>query len=201
MALTIRQRFATDLADLWHHDRRIYDNKGYKSAQTVVHTLIDVVSKNGNLLLSVPVRGNGTIDEQERAIVEEIGRWMAANGEGIYDTRPWAVFGEGPGMEEAAPISSQGFNEGKNKPFTSADIRFTAKGDSVYAFVMDWPSDGKVSIKAMRTGSPHLRKSISHVELVGQGKPLAFKQVAEGLQMTLADSAPELPYAIALKIV
>lgn len=72
----------------WHYDRRIYDNNGYKSAQTVVHTLIDVVSKNGNLLLSVPVRGNGSIDEKERAIVEEIGRWMARNSEGIYDTRP-----------------------------------------------------------------------------------------------------------------
>jgi alpha-L-fucosidase len=184
----------------WHYDRRIYDNKGYKSAQTVVHTLIDVVSKNGNLLLSVPVRGNRMIDEQERAIVEEIGRWMAVNGEGIYDTRPWSVFGEGPVMETAAPISAQGFNEGKNKPFTSADIRFTTKGDAIYAFVMGWPTDGKVSIKAMRSGSPHLTKSISRVEFVGSGKPLAFKQTAEGLQVTLSGDAPALPYAFALKI-
>jgi alpha-L-fucosidase len=185
----------------WHYDRRIYDNKGYKSAKTVVHTLIDVVSKNGNLLLSVPVRGNGTIDEQEHAIVEEIGGWMAANSEGIYDSRPWSVFGEGPVMEEAAaPMSGPGFNEGKNKPFTSADIRFTTKGDAIYAFVMGWPTDGKVSIKAMRSGSPHLTKSISRVEFVGSGKPLAFKQTAEGLQVTLSGDAPALPYAFALKI-
>jgi alpha-L-fucosidase len=72
----------------WHYDRRVYDNKAYKSARTVVHTLIDVVSKNGNLLLSVPVRGNGSIDEQEQAIVEEIGRWNVVNGEGIFDSRP-----------------------------------------------------------------------------------------------------------------
>jgi alpha-L-fucosidase len=101
------------LADLHLHRQlalrpRVYDNKAYKSAQTVVHTLIDVVSKNGNLLLSVPVRGNGTIDEQERAIVEEIGRWMAVNSEAIYDTRPWAVFGEGPVMAEAPPMSGAG---------------------------------------------------------------------------------------------
>jgi alpha-L-fucosidase len=185
----------------WHYDRRIYDNKGYKSAQTVVHTLIDVVSKNGNLLLSVPVRGNGTIDEQERAIVEEIGRWMAVNGEGIYDTRPWSVFGEGPVMETAAPISAQGFNEGKNKPFTSADVRFTVKGDAVYAFVMGWPADGKVSIKAMRAGSSHLGKSISRVEQVGRGEPLSFQQTGEALQVTLGGHAPALSYAVVLKIV
>jgi alpha-L-fucosidase len=185
----------------WHYDRRLYDNKGYKSAKTVVHTLIDVVSKNGNLLLNIPVRGNGTIDEQEQAIVEEIGRWMAMNGEGIYDTRPWSVFGEGPVMEAAAaPMSGPGFNEGKNKPFTHADIRFTAKGDAVYAFIMGSPEGSKVSIKSMRSGSPHLKKNISRVELVGRGNPLPFKQTADGLQVTLPADMPALSYAFALKI-
>ena len=185
----------------WHYDRPTYDRKGYKSAKTVVHTLIDVVSKNGNLLLSVPVRGNGTIDEQERAVVEEIGRWIALNGEGIYDTRPWAVFGEGPVMETAAPISAQGFNEGKNQPFTPADIRFTAKGNAVYAFVMAWPADGKLLIKSMGVASPHLKQRIARVELVGRGAALPFEQTAEGLQLTLPAAAPALSYAVALKIV
>ena len=185
----------------WHYDRRIYDNRGYKSAQAVVHTLIDVVSKNGNLLLSVPVRGNGTIDAQETAIVEEIGRWMARNGEAIYDTRPWAVFGEGPVMEEAAaPMSGAGFNEGKGKAFTAADIRFTAKEDAVYAFVMGWPQDGKVNIRSMRSATPHLRKRIARVELVSTGRPLAFRQTADGLQVTLPAYKPALAYANALKI-
>ncbi|UGQ48594.1 alpha-L-fucosidase [Massilia endophytica] len=181
----------------WHYDRRVYDRKGYKSAQTVVHTLIDVVSKNGNLLLSVPVRGDGSIDEQERAIVEEIGRWIAVNGEAIYDTRPWSQFGEGPSVESAAPISAQGFNEGKNKPFEAADIRFTAKGDAVYAFVMGWPQDGKVSIKAMGSG----KKTVSRVELVGQGTPLPFTQREGALEVTLPAQPPVLAYASALKIV
>jgi alpha-L-fucosidase len=184
----------------WHYDRRVYDSHGYKSAQTVVHTLIDVVSKNGNLLLSVPVRGNGTIDEQERAIVEEIGRWIAVNGEAIYDTRPWSVFGEGPVMMEAAPMSAQGFNEGKNKPFSAADIRFTAKDDSVYAFVMGWPAAGTVSIASMRSGSPHLARRIARVELLGSGRSLAFEQTAAGLQVTLPAGQPSLAYANALKI-
>ena len=184
----------------WHYDRRTYDRKGYKSAQTVVHTLIDVVSKNGNLLLSVPVRGNGTIDEQERAIVEEIGRWMAVNGEGIYDSRPWSTLGEGPVMEEAAaPLSGPGFNEGKGKPFSAADIRFTAGKDAVYAFVMGWPDNGTVTIKSMRAGGAHLKKAVSRVELLGGGT-LAFRQTEAGLQVTLPRERAALPYAIALKV-
>jgi alpha-L-fucosidase len=185
----------------WHYDRRVYDNKAYKSAQTVVHTLIDVVSKNGNLLLSVPVRGNGTIDEQERAIVEEIGRWIAVNGEGIYDTRPWAVFGEGPVASAAgAPMSGAGFNEGKGKPFSAADIRFTTKGDAVYAFVMGWPASGQLAIAAMGSGGAHLARPVSRVELLGGGRALAFRQTAEGLQVTLPADRPALAYANALKI-
>jgi len=185
----------------WHYDRRVYDNRAYKSAKTVLHTLIDVVSKNGNLLLSVPVRGDGTIDSQERAIVEEVGRWMAKNGEAIYDTRPWAVFGEGPVMEEAAaPMSGAGFNEGKGKAFSAADIRFTTKGDAVYAFVMGWPQDGKVTIKSLRAATPHLTRRIARVELVSSGRPLAFRQTAEGLQVTMPAGQPALSYANALKI-
>ena len=187
----------------WHYDRRVYDNKGYKSAQTVVHTLIDVVSKNGNLLLSVPVRGNGTIDEQERAIVEEIGRWIAVNGEGIYDTRPWAIFGEGPVAADAgAPMTGAGFNEGKGKAFSAADIRFTAKGDTVYAFLMGWPESGKLAIQAMASGAAHLARPVRRVELLGSGsgRTLAFRQTAEGLQVTLPSDRPALAYASALKI-
>ncbi len=184
----------------WHYDRGLYDRKGYKSAQTVVHTLIDVVSKNGNLLLSVPVRGNGTIDEQEHAIVEEIGSWIARNGEAIYDTRPWAVFGEGPVMEDNPEMSGAGFNEGKTKPFTAADIRFTAKGEHVYAFVMGWPAERSVSIKAMRSGSPHLARRVTRVELLGSGRKLAFRQTAAGLQVSLPTDTPALAYANALKI-
>jgi len=185
----------------WHYDRRVYDNKSYKSAQTVVHTLIDVVSKNGNLLLSVPVRGNGTIDEQERAIVEEIGRWIAVNGEGIYDTRPWAIFGEGPvASEAAAPMSGPGFNEGKGKSFSAADIRFTAKGDSVYAFLMGWPASGKLAIRAMASGAAQLARPVKRVELLGSGAPLAFRQTGDGLEVTLPADRPALAYASALKI-
>jgi alpha-L-fucosidase len=99
----------------------------------------------------------------------------------------------------AAPLSGPGFNEGKGKPFSAKDIRFTAGKDAVYAFVMGWPEDGTVTIKSMRTGGEHLKKPVSHVELVGGGA-LAFRQTAEGLQVTLPRERPALPYAIALKV-
>jgi len=185
----------------WHYSRSIYDQKRYKSAKTVIHTLADVVSKNGNLLLSVPVRGNGAIDDQERAIVAEIGEWMALNSEAIYDTRPWKVFGEGPAMESAAPLAAQGFNEGKGKAFTAADIRFTVKGNAVYAIAMGWPADGKIIIKSMRKAGGSLNQPIQAVQLLGSGQNLTFNQNDDQLIVHLNENRPKLPYAIALKIV
>jgi len=184
----------------WHYSRPGYERNEYKSARTVVHMLVDIVSKNGNLLLSVPVRGNGTIDEKEQAIVEEIGRWMALHGEAIHDTRPWAVFGEGPALHGTAPLKDQGMNEGKNEPLTAADVRFTARGDAVYAFVMGWPAGREIAIAALGTAAGHLEKPVARVEFVGTGAPLAFRQAADGLKVTLPAAAPALPYAFALKV-
>ncbi|MCX2475378.1 alpha-L-fucosidase [Pedobacter sp. MC2016-05] len=184
----------------WHYDRTVYDNNSYKNAKTVVHTLADVVSKNGNLLLSVPVRGNGTIDEIERSVVEEIGDWMSVNSEAIYDTRPWKVFGEGPSTETRQLLKDQGFNEGKNKPFTSADIRFTKKVNSIYAIVMGWPEGGSIRIKAMKRGSPNLEKPVSNVVVTGTSQKLAFTQGENFLEVNLSDFKPKHTYAFALKI-
>ena len=99
----------------------------------------------------------------------------------------------------AAPMSGPGFNEGKGKPFTFEDIRFTAGKDAVYAFVMGWPASGQVTIKSMRAGGPHLDKPVTRVELLGGGA-LAFRQTPEGLQVSLPRERPALPYAFALKV-
>jgi alpha-L-fucosidase len=184
----------------WHYDRTVYNNKHYKSAKTVVHMLVDVVSKNGNLLLSVPMRGDGTIDEQEHAIVEEIGEWMSLNSEGIYDTRPWKVFGEGPAMEDAAPLRAQGFNEGRGKGFGSSDIRFTTKDNAVYAIVLGWPETGKTLIKSLADGKIGSGKAIANVEFVGSGQKLQFNQSTEGLLVSLPQNQPKNSYAFTLKI-
>ena len=183
----------------WHYDKRVYDNKRYKTAKTVVQTLVDVVSKNGNLLLNIPVRGNGSIDDQETAILEEIAVWMAINSECIYDTRPWKIYGEGPAIEEAAPLSAQGFNEGKGKPFGAADIRFAVKGETLYAVVYGWPEDGKVTIKSLSEGNKLQPGAIHKIEMLGGGE-LRFQRNAAALEVSLPDNRPALQYAVVLKI-
>ena len=185
----------------WHYSREIYDKKRYKSAKTGIHILSDVVSKNGNLLLNIPVRGNGSIDEQELAIVEEIGQWMRTYSEAIYDTRPWKVFGEGPAIDDAPPLSRQGFNEKRSKPYTPEDIRFTAKGDLIYAIALAYPENHQLTIKSMREGSLYLKKSISKVSLVGGESSLKFSVNAEGLHVQLPENRPSLDYTVVLNIV
>ena len=85
----------------WHYDRGLYNHNGYKSTKTVIQMLVDIVSKNGNLLLNIPVRGDGTIDDKELKVVEGIAGWMDVNKECIFGTHPWKVFGEGPASAPA----------------------------------------------------------------------------------------------------
>lgn len=184
----------------WHYNRAVYDRKGYKTPQMVVQTLVDVVSKNGNYLLNIPVRGNGSIDEQERAIVEGIGRWMNANSESIYDTRPWRVYGEGPSTENQAKLTGQGFNEGKTK-FTAADIRFNTKGDVLYATVMNAPTDEKVTIKSLAQGSANYPRTVNKVEWLSQKQSLHFERTAEGLVVQFPPNRPADSFVDVLKIV
>jgi len=183
----------------WHYDRTIFDKHGYKSAKTVIHNLIDIVSKNGNMLLSVPVRGDGTIDSDERSVVEEIGGWMKNNGECIFGTRPWKIFGEGPAQESAAALTAQGFNESGGKPFSSQDYRFTTKGNSLYAIALGWPENGKALIKSLSKGNSLRTEPVNRVEFLGQGN-LKFEQKEDGLEVTLPENKPELDYAYSLKI-
>jgi len=183
----------------WHYDRSIYDNHQYKTAKMVIHNLIDIVSKNGTMLLSVPVRGDGTIDSDETAIVEEIATWMKTNGECIFSTRPWKIFGEGPAQESAKPLTAQGFNEGGGKPFSSLDYRFTTKGNTLYIIALGWPENGKALIKSLSKGNSLRPESINRVELLGRGE-LKFELKEEGLEVILPDNKPELNYAYSLKI-
>jgi len=185
----------------WHYDRGIYDRKAYKTPKTIIHTLVDVVSKNGNLMLNIPVRGDGTIDELERKIVEEIGIWMNANGDSIYGTRPWKIFGEGPAQNQAAALTAQGFNEGKGKPFSQQDIRFTTKGNALFATVMAWPTDGSVLITSLAVDSSSYPQKINSVQLVATGQELKFERNADGLKVYFPDVMPSAAYANPLRIV
>jgi alpha-L-fucosidase len=183
----------------WHYDRALYERKGYKSAATVVQMLVDVVSKNGNLLLNVPVRGDGSIDELERAIVEDIGRWLDVHGEAVYDSRPWAVFGEGPSVT-GKPMSGPGFNEGRSAPYVGADLRFTTRDGFVYAFVMGRPEGREVRIASMGLDSSHLDAPVTKVSLLGNGLELTFQQAPDALAVTLPADMPVFRMPIVLKI-
>jgi alpha-L-fucosidase len=185
----------------WHYDRGVYDRKLYKSAKTVIHTLIDAVSKNGNLMLNIPVRGDGSIDELERQIVVEIGVWMKLNSKSIYGTRPWKIFGEGPQQGSAGDLTAQGFNEGKGKPFTSEDIRFVQKDKKLYATVMAWPENGTVIIKNLGKESPYHSEKIRQIKLVSTGEKLEFKQNSNALEVYFPSQKPEASYANALEVI
>ena len=172
----------------WHYDRGIYNRNGYKSAARVVHMLVDVASKNGCLLLSVPVRADGTIDEKEVAILHDLKAWMDVNKESIFGTRPWTTFGEGPLAEAANPLKDQGFNE--NIKYTSADIRFNVKKHTVYATLMGWPSNNTTTIKSFATASPHLKgQRVRSVKLLGYGK-VSYTVGADGLHVNLPAARP-----------
>lgn len=182
----------------WHYEQWRYEQGKYKPAWVVIRTLADVVSKNGNLLLNIPVKGNGSIDDKEVAILNQIAQWMDVNKESIFDTHPWKIFGEGPVTEKGNPIKVQGFNEGAITQLTAQDIRFTQKGDAIYAIVMAWPENGEVLVKSLGTANPYDVKSIRKVELLGHGK-LAYTTDASGLKVKLPE-VKKSDMALVLKI-
>ncbi len=176
----------------WHYKRGM----DYKTPKTVIDMLCDIVSRNGNLLLNFPLPASGSLDLEERNVLAEITKWMGVNSEGIHDTRPWKIFGAGPGTE--APAESSSFNESKRKDLTEADVRFTTKGDVVYAFVMGWPEYQAV-VKPLATDTELRVGKIQNVKLVGYDGNLEFTHDRSGLKVLMPRQKP-CDYAIALKI-
>lgn len=161
----------------WHYNRSVYDQNRYKSAKEVIHTLVDIVSKNGNLLLNIPVRGDGTIDDKEITILEGIAAWMEVNKESIFDTRPWTVFGEGPATDASNPVNGPGFNEGKIK-LSEKDIRFNQKGNVLYATVLGVPVEN-INIKSLAKKNGNVK--VKKIEMLGSKEKLSWKQSADSL--------------------
>ena len=171
----------------WHYDVNVYNRGGYKGAQQVVDMLVDIVSKNGNLLLSIPVRSNGTIDDKEQAILEGIKAWMDVNSVSIYGTRPWKTYGEGPMADASNPLSAQGFNEGNN--YSSKDVRYVQKGDILYATIMRWPATSSFTFKSLGKSSPYFSGQVKSVKLLGYGD-VSFSQAINGVTVQLPDVKP-----------
>jgi alpha-L-fucosidase len=178
----------------WHYSRGVAERNQYKSVNQAVDMLVDIVSKNGNLLLSIPVRGDGTIDEHEVAFLEEMAKWMAVNGEAIFGTRPWRVFGEGPTRAAGGM-----FAEDRSGRYTGRDFRFTTHGDTLYAIALAWPGAEAViaSLAADAEGGP--AGVITKVELLGHDAPLEFSRDARGLRIKLP-AEPTGVHAFAFKI-
>jgi alpha-L-fucosidase len=185
----------------WHYDRRLFDEHKYKTVGQVVRMLVDIVSKNGNLLLNVPVKGDGTIDDDEVAFLVGMGKWMDVNGEAIYGTRPWLVYGEGPSVAESAETGQfGGARDVRSKPYTSEDVRFTTKGNALYAVLLDWPANKSAVVKTLATNSPRVAgRKVTGVALLGFTGDVAWKQDETGLHVQLPAVAPS-ENAVVLKI-
>ena len=171
---------------VWQTDTSVGDwfynlRDTYKTPQHVAEILVDVVSKNGNLLLNIPQRPDGTIDDECRFILERMAAWIAVNGEGIYGTRPWKVAAEGP--------SRVVIDEFKEDPvtWTIEDFRFTAKDNVVYAFQLKWPEGGKTVIRSLASGSV---PRVAAVALLGHGGSVSFEQTGRGLAIDLPEQKP-----------
>lgn len=176
----------------WHYSRAIAEQKRYKTVGQVVCMLADVVSKNGNLMLSIPMRGDGTIDEQEVAFLEGMATWMKVNGEGIYGSRPWKIFGEGPTRMEG--------REQTARPYTPEDVRFTTKNKTLYAFVMAWPESRQAVIKSLALGSEQMADAkVSDVSLLGHRGKLNWTQNEQGLSVLFPEKPP-CEHVVTLKI-
>jgi alpha-L-fucosidase len=162
----------------WHYKR----GQVYKTPKKVIDLLVDIVSKNGNLLLNFPLPNSGELDAEEMKVLEGITAWMKVNSEGIYGSRPWKVYGAGPSTEAVVPQT--GFNESKQPGLTAEDVRFTTKGKFLYAYVMGTPA-GDYVIPSLATNSPQEPGKILDVQLLGYHDKLRWKQDKQGLQVRM----------------
>jgi len=173
-------------------------NDEYRTAKSLTADMIDIVSKNGNLLLNVGPRADGTIPEEIATVLRGMGGWLKVNGEAIYGTRPFRYFGEGPTKSGHIRQAGQ-FTEKNVSAFTPADIRFTTKGDTLYVLGLERPADGAVLVKTLFAGTPYLDAPIAGIELLGSGA-VAWRQTAKGLSVTLpAAGSDAMPYALKIR--
>jgi alpha-L-fucosidase len=185
----------------WHYRRGLYEKPGefggYLPPRDVLHWLVDTVSKNGTFILNIPGMPDGTIDSKEIAVLDQITAWMKINGEAIYETRPWKVYGEGPNAVEAGSFKGKSISN-----LGAKDIRFTRnKANTViFAIFLGWP-EGEAAITSLGLAASTQPGKIAHVALVGTDAPVKWKQTPESLRVTLpAQPGPASEYGAAIKI-
>jgi alpha-L-fucosidase len=185
------------LAEPWQTDDSIGPwgyKKGasYMTTNMVIDKLVDIVSKNGNLLLNVPIKADGTLDEPTVKVLEGMGKWLAINGEAIYGTRPWYMFGEGKVNEID--------HRAQKSPYTKKDIRFTTKGETLYAIVLDWPGAGKeVKIQNITAMNSRLTP-VKSIRMLGVSEDIEWEQTCDALVVKMPKDKPcENAYSIKIE--
>lgn len=171
----------------------IQDND-YKTPRSLIHDLIDIVSKNGTLLLNIGPKPDGTIPEPEVAILTEIGRWLGINGEAIYGSRPWKIYGEGPTQIVEGP-----FQDGKPVVYTPQDVRFTTKGETLYAHALGVPENGEIVVKSLAENSDLYPGAVNKISLLGSDQPIEWTRDGAGLKVKIPTVNTSEP-ALVLKI-
>jgi alpha-L-fucosidase len=174
----------------WQTDTSIGDwyyrtGQKYKTANEVIQMLVDIVSKNGNLLINVVQTPEGDLEPDMLQILEEIGVWTSANGEGIYGTRPWKTYGEK--SEEAKAVKLGRFNE--NYKFNSKDIRFTTKNGFLYAFCLGTPT-GDILIKSLGKNSKFYEKPVVSVKMLGADMKIKWSQEGDAFVIRKPSKLP-----------
>lgn len=184
---------------LWQNDTAIAknswgytENNDFKSPVDIVSDLIDIVSKNGCLLLNVGPKSDGTITPVEQQVLHSIGGWLQINGESIYDTTCWITYGEGP-----TEIPEGAFTDVGRAPFTREDIRFTYKAPYLYANVLSWPEDNRVYIRSLNNSL--FNGDIQSVEVLGFDVSCQYSLTSDGLHVNAVGTI-DTPYPVCLKI-
>jgi alpha-L-fucosidase len=155
------------------------ENDTFKTPEFIVHQLIDIVSKNGNLLLNIGPRSDGTIPDEVQQVLREIGAWLKINGEAIYATRPWRTYGEGP-----TKVLEGAFHDTETQAYTPDDIRFTTKDGTLYASELAWPASRELIIRSLPRGVAG-EQNVDSVHLLGSDSAVSFQQSPEGLRINV----------------
>lgn len=163
----------TSIGD-WYYNR----NWKFRPVSWVIHMLVDNVSKNGNLLLNVVQRPDGSLDPEVEQMLQQLAAWNAVHGEAISGTRPWLVYGE-------SSIRVKGGHFGEDFKYNAREIRFTTKGSTLYAIAMGWPQDGQLLVRSLAKPSGENINNLTDVKLLGYDGKLEWKQTAEGLAVAL----------------